>query len=1692
MPEKLIYESKKSKIYLSEENEWGKPVIMKILNYEFPTPNDIQQFSNEFDIIDGVNIPGIRNALKKTKEKNRHALYLEYFDGQTIAEAFRGKQNDLVDFLHIAIFIANSVGDIHKNNIIHKDISPNNILVNLQKRSTKIIDFGISSKINLKSHYLGNPERLEGTLAYSSPEQTGRMNRMIDYRSDLYSMGVTFYEMLTGRLPFIARDAMELVHSHIAQIPVPVNKVNPNIPNQISDIVDRLLAKNAEDRYQSAYGVKHDLEKCLSNYEKTGTILPFELGENDHTGKFQIPQKLYGREKEIESLLSSFERCANGNLELVLVSGYSGTGKSALVREVHKPITQKRGFFIEGKFDQFQRAVPYFAFIQAFKEFVNILLTENDENLGEIRELIKTAVGQEGKVLTDVIPNLEHIIGKQPEVADVGGAEAQNRFNYVFRKFVSAISTKSHPIVLFIDDLQWADSGSLSLLNVLMADKGSGYLLCICAYRDNEVSASHPFIMTVGELRDGGTKIDSIKISNLTQENVNDLISEAISADKLLTTNLTQLIHEKTQGNAFFVTQFLKSLYQEQLLTFDFTNLKWIWDLQKVKLQNITDNVVELMAGKIKRLPVETQKVLKLGACIGNVFDLHTLSLIHQKDITETRKDLHEGLAEGLIAPLGESIKFTHDRIQQAVYSLIPDDEKNSVHLSIGKLLLENIPEDKQEERLFDIVNQWNFGLKIITDEVEKEKLAHLNLRAGAKAKQTSAFKPAYDYLETGINLLRANPWDNQYKLCIELHTLAAEAAYLKGDFADMDRMIDAVLTNAKDLLEKVQPYDIRILAFKAQNKLLEAISTGRELLEQLGESFPKKPAMPHVMLDLIKTKIMLRGKNNDKLQNLPVMTDQKKIAAMRILADIASSSYWAAPTFFPLIIFRMVHLSLKYGNTAVSAFGFSTYGVIMCGVLGDMKSGSAFGNLGLILMDKFKAKEWETQIICAVYALIVNWKEHIDKTLRPLQESYHTGLETGAIEFACVNANIYCIHSYMSGKNLVRLEEETKAYSESFKQFKQETNFNYNEVYRQPMLNLMGKSANLIKLTGDAYDEDKMLIQNKERKDRTGTFFIDFNKMILCYHFGEFSKGVQHAAESRKILDAVLAKFEIPNHHFYEALTMLALYPKASSSDKSKYMKQVKKNMAKLKKWAKDAPENYMHKYNLIDAERLRVTGKINEARLVYDKAIDGASKNDYIHEEAIAYELAGKFYLDQKAEDLAEFYFKASYNAYREWGAEAKLKNLEQNYPKYVSGVNRQESSVTSSSSITASSSMIHGSVLDITTVLKASTTISGVIVLSKLLSKLMEIVIENAGAQNGMLMLEKNGELYIEAQTFSNKKEAQVLQNIPVKDSGMLAESVVKYVKRTGESVVIHNAVTDKRYENDPYIIKNKPQSILVLPIFNQGKFIGILYLENNLTTGAFTQNRIDLLSLLSGQIAVSIDNAILYDQLEQKVAERTAELSEQKKKSDDLLYNILPYETAEELKRVGKTNPRKFESVTVMFTDFKDFTSFAENLNPEELVNEIDGCFSAFDRITDKHGVEKIKTIGDAYMCVGGLPVANSTHALDTAKAALEIQQWMDNYNRKRADNNLPYFGVRIGLHTGPVVAGVVGSKKFAYDIWGDTVNTANRMESSGEPGKVNISGDTYDLIKDRFKCSYRGKIAAKNKGNIDMYFLEDYL
>ncbi|HBY76691.1 MAG TPA: serine/threonine-protein kinase PknK, partial [Cyanobacteria bacterium UBA11148] len=975
-----LYESANSLVYRGIRERDNQPVILKVLKHNYPSPAELTRYKQEYDITRSLNQDGIIKAYGLEPYQNTLVMYLEDFGGQSLATLKQQYPATLEDFLEMAIKMTTALGDIHAANIIHKDINPANIVYNLDTQQLKIIDFGISTRLSRENPSLTNLNSLEGTLAYISPEQTGRMNRSLDYRTDFYSLGVTFYELLTGQLPFITEDVLELVHCHIAKPPIPPHlmRAGEYCPKAISDIVIKLMAKTAEERYQSAWGLKADLEECLKQLRDTGGISDFLLGTQEACDRFQISQKLYGREQDVETLLQAFERVTTGESEFLLVAGYSGIGKSSLVQEIYKPITAKRGYFISGKYDQYQRNIPYSAIIQAFQELTQQLLTESDAKLAEWKEKILRAVGVNGRVIIDIIPEVELIIGEQPPLLDLASAEVQKRFNLVFQDFIKVFTNPAHPLAIFLDDLQWADGASLKLIELLLTSSDTGLFL-IGAYRDNEVSAAHPLRSSLQNLQKEGVRIQEIILKPLELGTVNQWLADTLKSSPETTRNLAELIHGKTGGNPFFITEFLQALYTENLLNCDYNQKRWIWDVNQVKKRNFTDNVVALMVAKIEKLPSKTQEGLKLAACIGNQFELNTLAVIWETSARETALNLQEAVTEGLIQPLGDEYKtilleplenektqlgqleveyqFGHDRIQQAAYSLIPNELKQRVHLRIGQLLLQNTPESQIEDKIFNIVNQLNHGSELVTNQQQRDKIAELNLIAGQKAKSSTAYQPALMYLQQGLVWLRKDGWQRQYETALTLNVEAAEAAYLCGKFEEMEGLVTAVLQNSKEVLDQVKAYEVKIHACIAQRKLREAIDIALDILKLLGVRLPKNPNKFDVILGLVRTKLRLAGKPIENLLALPEMTDPYKKAAMRILNSIVSATYFIAPSLMPLLTFKGVSLSVKYGNSFLAPARYAGYGIILCGFFGDIESGYRYGNLALRVLKQLNIR---------------------------------------------------------------------------------------------------------------------------------------------------------------------------------------------------------------------------------------------------------------------------------------------------------------------------------------------------------------------------------------------------------------------------------------------------------------------------------------------------------------------------------------------------------------------------------------------------------------------------------------------------------------------------------------------------------------------------------------------------------------
>jgi PAS domain S-box-containing protein len=1484
-----LYFGSRTAVYRAIQTVRQHSVVIKVLRRDYPSFSELVQFRNQYTIAKHLSIPGIIQPLSLEPLGSGYALVMEDWGGVALGKYVQRQQLNWSEVVAIALQLADILHDLAQQRVVHKDIKPANILIQPATQQVKLIDFSIASLLPKETQEIQNPNVLEGTLAYLSPEQTGRMNRGIDYRSDFYALGVTLFELLTEQLPFQSNDPMEIVHCHLAKQPASVCDLNPDLPLMLGEIIRKLMAKNAEDRYQSALGLKHDLVRCQQEWQATGKHTWFELGQRDVSDRFLIPETLYGREAEVGQLLSAFDRVANGASELMLVAGFSGIGKTAVVNEVHKPIVRQRGYFIKGKFDQFNRNIPLSAFVQALRDLIGQLLSETDAQLQSWKTQILAAVGENGQVLVEVIPELEHVIGKQPAAPELSGSAAQNRFNLLFQKFIAVFTTIEHPLVIFVDDLQWADAASLQLINLLMAD--NGYLLLLGAYRDNEVSPVHPFMLTVADLKTAGAIVHTLTLKPLTFADTNHLIADTLNCTTELAQPLSELINHKTQGNPFFTTQFLKALHEDGYITFDAEQRYWSCDLAQVKRLSLTDDVVEFMAQQLQKLPEATQHVLKLAACIGNQFDLNTLAIVSEQSPTDTAIALWKALQEGLILPTsqvykffqsaetseGENVnptyRFLHDRVQQAAYSLIPDDQKQATHLSIGQLLHANVAEAELENYIFEIVNHWNRAIALILNSTDKDHLAQLNLIAGRKAKASSAYEPALRYFNTGLTLLSEQTWQTQPHLTLALHKGAAEAACFCGKFAEMEQRVSEILAQTLNPLDRVTAYEIQIEAYTAQNRLQEAIAVALVALKQCNIYLPEHPTEAGIATAMSEVAHLLHNRTTEDLLNLPEMTEAESLAAMQLLASLTPVANMSAPLLLPLVVLAAVKLSLQKGNTALSAFAYCCYGTLLSRMTEDIDGAYAFGQLGLQLVENLNARQIRSKVSFVVATFIVHCKSHVRESLPLFRESFQAGLEVGDITHVGYSVAWFCQSAYLSGQHLGTLVSEAEPYIATLLKHNLVNASNHSHLTLAAIERLQGTQNQTELDAQTAQLHTTLTVAN----DLTGLHFYWVYHLMVFYLFNETAQAVQAADEARPTLATGSGFVTLPTFYFYDSLTALAAYPEAA--DKAALLDRISANQTELHRRSQHAPMNFQHKYDLVAAERCRVLGNKTEAIDLYDRAIFGAKANGYIQEEALANELAARFYLEWGKQRIAQEYMTEAYYGYARWGANAKVADLETRYPQLLAPILQQTRTplsvketvfATGTVASTSSSSSISDS-LDLAAILKASQTLSSEIELDKLLSALLHTIIQTAGADKCVLILLEDDRLMVQALAelkTSDRIESEVYSiSQPVQDSREVPISLVNTVRRSLQPAVITDATAHPQFGADVYIQTRRLQSILCSPILHQGKLLGLVYLENNLATGAFTRDRVELLNLLCAQAAISLENSRLYRQVQQ---------------------------------------------------------------------------------------------------------------------------------------------------------------------------------------------------------------------------------
>ncbi len=1619
----------------------GNPVVLKTLAAKFPGKEDLAKLRRESNLLKKLSSEHIARVLDVVEYGQRNLVLIKEPFGIPLSDflgTFPGRIMPLDLFFEISIDIADVLGYIHDMHVVHKDITPNNILIDPSSRKVRVTDFSSASELSREYKELNMSSSIEGTLPYISPEQTGRMNRDIDYRSDFYALGITFYQMLTGRLPFLSEDPLEMVHFHIGKSASLANALNPDIPEILARLINKLMAKNAEERYQSVYGLKRDLKKCKDIFLGGKSDDLFELGVKDVSRRFTIPQKLYGREQEMRELETYFDNTVLGTVQLCLITGYSGVGKSVLVYELARSIAQQKGFLISGKFDQYRQNSSYFALAQAFKDLIKQLLGEPEEKIEIWKDKILKAIGQNGQLIIDFIPELEMIIGAQPPVQELSPEESRNRFLLLFTSFVKVFARKEHPLVLLLDDLQWSDIASLNIINRLVTSPGLSHLMIVGTYRDNEVDAKHPLMLRIREIEQKRA-IQKINLEPLNIHALQQLISGTLSLSVGKVAKLSEIIYDKTRGNPFFAVQLLKNLYERKIIHFSSEKGTWDWKKDEVEKVEYSSNVIDILVASQEQLETSSQTVLQLASCIGATFDLQTLSVIYEHSVSETAFALLEPLKLNMIVSLDSayqyidlleeeqkdvnpSYRFQHDRIQQAAYLTIPGEKRESLHVSIGWLMLNHSSEEELDERIIDIVSHLNAGKALLSTPNERLEFANLSLAAGIKAKQSSTYRSALDYLISGYQIMGSDKWEDHYELTWKLAEQLQQSYYLTGNWNQADLWTESMLEHAKTDIQKGQVLAARTRQYATIGKMKESIDAAYEGFKILGFDLISQPTKEDVKQQIELVKNNLDGRTIPALIDLPEINNPKaKIASQLFMESFAAAFLSGSGEKFPYIVLNYVNLALKYGGGPESAFGFVAYGMLLCGYLHKPKLGNQFGRLAIDMIEEYDGVSLKSRIYYVYTMFVSHWLNHWSHMTPLFRKGIETGYQSGDLLYLAYSAQDCII--WDPTIDLQTASTEHKKLLEIVKECDYQDSYDSGTLFLQMQLNFLGKTRDQYSLTDDLFDEEECVRGMQSRHFMTGIANYNIYKAEIHLMYNDFPGALRYVEAQEKLKASVMS---LPQQTRFCIVSFLVYSKTVSGSQDERtdiFLQRMKDNLKLMKLWADVCEDNFLHLVYFMQAELKVLDGAVIEAIPLYEKAIDKAHQYGWQRDEGMIDEFAGMALLNIGLNKASEGYLHAAYYNYYQWGATMKTKNLLQNYPEIFSEspveTSRRKFPIVDSN--VKKSSSFNSELLDISSLFRASQIISGELILENLLRETLKILIENAGAQNGMIIEKKEDELVLRS------------GNI---DGEFIVESNIKFPRtllnvcfRTDSTIVIDDARSPNEFSTDPYIASNLPRSVMCVPLPKNGEMKAAVYFENNLTNSAFTHQRIEIIKLLASQASVSLENARIYN-------EQDKLLSAQQR--------FIPKQFLEHLGHhdIGKVTLGESvaTNMSVLFSDIRDFTPLVESLPPEDVIKLLNSYYSALGEAITQHGGFIDSFAGDQIMALFSDSPKNSVIA------GIEMSEAIRKFNKQSKESGMPQLRMGIGVNSGPLVLGTMGGRdRIQCTVLGDTVNLASRIE-----------------------------------------------
>lgn len=1477
----LLHDGKHSLIYVANLPAYGGEVVLKLQKKQADKEVSLQ-FENEYVALRQFSSVFIRPVLGKLDVNHHTALVLKYVEGFTLKAYLKEYRPILSERLSIAIGLCQLLDEVHQQGLLHGNFCSENLLIHPAELSATLIDFKLAARVPKPVQEAELPSSL--SLPYLSPEQSGKVCGAADERADLYSLGVVLYELFGEALPFTGNSPQELIHAHLAVDPAPLQKLQPHLPAVIAQLVHKLLAKSPELRYQSASGVQIDLKQCLELLEKRGEVPLFALAKSDKAAHLRFPEVLFGRKKEVKEAQKVWSRAVEGSAEQLWISGPAGIGKTSLAEQIQSWTRLDNAYAGKGKFDLFSANKPYDGLVQAIHELIDVWLTKDEELVLYWRDRIQDAVGTEGKLLTSLIPRLKLLIGNQPPVALLEGPEAQHRFHYVLRIFLKALACQEHPLLLQLDDLQWADTTTLGFLQEMLNDPDFTYFLFVGISREKEAQANPHFVSLQVSSRTAVWPKADLPLSILSLQETNLFLAKTLEQEATATKPLAKVLFAKTKGNPLFLTQFLRSVFQEGLLRKESNKEggalaagKWHWQLDKIEQLPQTDNVLNLIISRFRQLDPETQMVLQAAACIGSNFDRNILLELSGHSVQHPLSALSKAIQEGYFAKVDRSdeyqqipsYRFLHDRLLQAVLSTIDQKTRTALHLRLGRITKVRLASQEDQEGLFDVIAHFKLAQELLEEE-ERLLIAQLNLQAGKKAMASAGYRVALTYLEDGIGLLGPDRWQQHYAFTLALYTKAANAAYLSGAFEKMDAYIQQVLEHGRQELDKARVIDTRIQAQIARNQGAAAVDTALETLRQLGINLPRNPSKAAILASLLKTELMLRRKGLHRLASMQVMTDPKTLAIMQIMGSVGAAVSRSAPTLFPLFICKLVQLSLKKGNAQASIPAYSGYGILQTALFNKVQTGYSYGQLAVDLLHNFKADAAAAKTYIIIAAFLDFWVNHLRNSVDIAKKVYELGLKNGDHEFAASGLMVQCIHGFYIGEPLPQLADKIEAHCQSIRQLKQELLYQQTRMFHQTILNLMQEGTLSLSLQGEGFDEAEVLTEEFKQSSKAGVYYLHLNKLILAYLAGEYKQAQEHSRHLADKDEHVMGTAVLPQFVFYDGLLQASLYASLPANQQKKALVRLEKAHGSLKKWSRHAPMNFKHKADLLQAELYRLKGEGHQAKLYYEYAAQAAHEQGYLQEKALAFELAGKQLLEEGKKESADLYWFKAYTAYLHWGAKAKAGLLLKHHPAILEG--SAVEAETSGASFSAKA-------LNVESLLRAATALSSQIKLDKMLENLLTTVLQLAGAQEAYIILNREESLEVMAKGKAGQAGVELLLGFPVEEYREIPSSIINLTYRSQEELVISDAQVDRRFASDATVAIRNIRSVLSFPVVLQQRIIGIIYLHNTLSTGAFTVTQLQVLRLLSGQIAVALENAQLYTQMEQRVEERTRELKVQ---------------------------------------------------------------------------------------------------------------------------------------------------------------------------------------------------------------------